>query len=554
MKFELDKVEQEVEESLFLKGEALYAADESFQLNEIEKNIWLAHLEGFEIELQLAGNKTKNFTCECSAYHQDGICGHIIAVILAVRKRRVTKPVAPQPKRRVYKAPKRLTVHTILDSIDNPSLRDFILEYARKDQQFTTALKARFASSVDHLDLEEKYAQLLQTLIKSNQSANHSFSRTGAKKVYDALQILMDQADNDLVEKNFLEVYELARHIIFKLGTVIGRFTSHKNDILSCLERAFLLLIKLSSETIPPALKESMVDTLVEVLRDRHFNFDKIDALFLSLLLKYADYDKLAEEMLPETSRMYRNREMETTIFVYHAAVLYKKKENAELRDLLSRVDKRPWLIMNLVQVSYDWHLYGLTRVFAAHALQSQQPAGVIERIEEILLQVALKEENDKEIKALAGTRLLNTLNINYFDQFKKGNPGKREINKLIKDLNQLPASERKWQLLSAIYEKEERPEDLFELISEVGSLDLLSRFIVPMFAIEPAKTKELSWKILNHFLETHVGRPPSVKTRNFLRHLYVNDMEKLARFLLGNIRKLYGDRNSIEEELGLFR
>jgi hypothetical protein len=554
MKFELSKVEQEVEESLFLAGESLYADHPGFQPKEVEKNIWLAELEGYEIELQITGNKTKNFTCECATYQSEGVCGHIVALILAVRKQKTRQKTAVKPKRRVYRMPKRLTVQTILDSIDNPSLRDFVLEYARKDQQFTTALKARFASSVDHLDLEEKYAQLLSTLLKSNQSANHSFSRQGAKKVYDALQILMDQAENDLVEKNFLEVYELARHIIFKLGTVMGRFSSHKNDILASLERAYLLLIKLSNETIPPALRESMTDTLIEIIRDRHFNFDKIDALFLSLLLKYTDYTKLCEALLPETSRMYRNREMETTIFIYHAAVLQKQKDDKAFAELLERIDKRPWLLMNLIQLSFDWKLFGLTRSLARHAIKAKQPTGVIDKIEELLLQIALKEENAKEVKVLAASKLVSTLNLVYYDHFKKGDPGKREINKLIKSLQQLPPSEKKWQLLSAIYEREERPEALFELIEEVGSLDLLARFVVPMFAIEPKKTKELSWKILNHFLETHVGRPPSVKTRNFLRHLYVNDLEKLARYLLGNIRKVYGDRNSIEEELGLFR
>lgn len=554
MKIELSKIEQEVAESVFLAGESLYAAHGGFQMKEVEKNIWLADLDGFEVELQLSGKKTKNFTCECDTYKKEGICGHIVAVILAVRKQKNKKTSTPRPKKRAYRMPKRLTVQSILDSIDNPSLRDFILDYARKDQQFTTALKARFASSVDHLDLEEKYAQLLQTLLKSNQSANHSFSRSGAKKVYDALQILMDQADNDLVEKNFLEVFELARHIIFKLGKVIGRFTSHKNDILASLERAFLLLLKLSSETIPPALKESMVDTIIEILRERHFNFDKIDTLFLSLQLKYADYQKLADALLPETSRMYRNREMETTIFTYHAAILQKRKDNKAFKALLERVDKRPWLEINLVQLSFDWNLYPLTRALAGHALQAKQPSSVLEKIEELLLQIAIKEENTREIKALAASRLSQTLKLAYYDQFKMGNPGKREINTLIKTLKALPPSEKKWLLLSAIYEKEERLEALFELIDEVGSLDLLARFIVPMFAVEPKQTKALSWKILNHFLETHVGRPPSVKTRNFLRHLYVNDLEKLARFLLGNIRQKYGDRNSIEDELGLFR
>jgi hypothetical protein len=554
MKFALDKLEQEVEESTFLEGEILYADLTNSNIKEVDKNIWLSSIAGNEVELLVTGKKIKNYTCECDTYHHDGICGHIVALILAVRKKKANEKPEPVKQTRSYRSPKRLTVMGILDSIEERALRDFILEYSRKDQQFTTALKARFASSVHHLDLEEKYAQLLQTLLRSNQSANHSISRNGAKKIYDALQTLMDQADNDLAEKNFMEVFELVKNIIGQVAPMIGRFLAHKNDILSSLERAYLLVLKLSNEGIPPALKDNISTFLIEILKGRNFTFPKIEFVYLNLILKYYQSDELAEAFIPETSRMYRNRELETSMFLYHAALLEKRKDKHDFQLLLDRTDKRPWLILSLIESAYDWNLYGLVKKFSKHALKIKQPNGVLERIEEFLLQTAVKEGKTKEQLSFAQSRLLQTLNLNYFDIFKKAEPSEKQIESLIKDLKKLPESERKYTVLSAIFEKEARIDELFELMVETKDVDLLSRFIVPMFQVDARRTKEASWIILNHFLETHVGRPPSVKTRNLLRHLYLNDLEKLARFLLGQIRTKYGDRNSIEEELGLFR
>jgi len=213
MKLHLDKIESQVEEQLVIASEDLLLEESREPMQEVEKNLWLGKFEGKEVEVQTYGRKIRTFTCECDQFFKSKICKHSIASFLEIRKK---KP-APAARKKVKKKPEppqRLTVSTIINNVEQDELVRFLASYARKDQQFTNFLKTRFATRVVLPDTRDKYAKLLGTMIRSNQSANLSFSRGGAKKIHDLLNILIEEIEDEFRGENYLEVFEAARCII----------------------------------------------------------------------------------------------------------------------------------------------------------------------------------------------------------------------------------------------------------------------------------------------------------------------------------------------------
>ncbi|MEL6943545.1 MAG: SWIM zinc finger family protein, partial [Bacteroidota bacterium] len=84
MSFSLDVLEQNVDEIALVQGEELFEQNAVESLQMVEKNLWIAKVTNLEVELKASSRKVEAVTCECEQYRQKGICGHIVAALLAL--------------------------------------------------------------------------------------------------------------------------------------------------------------------------------------------------------------------------------------------------------------------------------------------------------------------------------------------------------------------------------------------------------------------------------------------------------------------------------------
>ena len=52
-----------------------------------ERNIWVAKVDDFEVEMQISPSKVKACSCECNVFLNEKMCGHVAAGLLALRKK-----------------------------------------------------------------------------------------------------------------------------------------------------------------------------------------------------------------------------------------------------------------------------------------------------------------------------------------------------------------------------------------------------------------------------------------------------------------------------------
>ena len=183
MNFLLRHLENEVPESALLEGEALLEGGAVESLHELEKQLWIAQSEGFEVEVQLSGQKVTAGTCECDAFKASGICGHLVGTLLQVRQQQQRQKEKREQKKKATNTPRRLTTGVVLDQVDPAELIDFVREYARTHRNFSIALKARFASSVSNLNSKDKYLQLLDTTINAVRKSDRQITMRGAQRL-----------------------------------------------------------------------------------------------------------------------------------------------------------------------------------------------------------------------------------------------------------------------------------------------------------------------------------------------------------------------------------
>ena len=100
----------------------------------------------------------------------------------------------------------------------------------------------------------------------------------------------------------------------------------------------------------------------------------------------------------------------------------------------------------------------------------------------------------------------------------------------------------------------EEQYEELLTYIGAVRSLDLLQMHDELLLKCCQSEFYELYKNLLTDYLNNHLGRKPSVKTREIIAHLFEINAGRLAEKLMDYLRKNYADRQSLMEELrGVF-
>lgn len=559
-KIHLDKIESQIDSRLVAEGGDLLSASDKFSGKETEKNLWLFKCEDQEIEVQTYGRRVNSYTCECSDFFKTGICVHSTAAFLEIRKRKDASKKTKKPKPEAVYVPKKMTVRVILKEVDQDELVRFIGEYARKDQQFTNALKIRFATQVDAVDLKDKYAQLFHTVIRTNRGANQSITRSGAKKIFDSIGLLLEQVQDEFRGGNYVEVFEASKNIIEKITPIFDQVSAHVNDLQSLVERAYTLIIRMLDEPISPELRMSISRFMVVCIRQYYFNYKKIGRLFLSCLLKLIIETKnrviLVQVLESETVRNFHNREIEAKLFFFYAAVAEKSNDKSMKKEVLSRIQERSWLMRNAVDVAVEFGRTDVVKLLTENAFKNSSQAKNHGRFDEFRLKIALQEESKTEVALFAAKRLLESLNFSYFELFRKNfEDESQEVPALIKKVEKLADSKDKAHCLAAIYASEKMGEKLFRLIEKTPEdLELLKKHAGLLYTFDKKRIREIVWHNIDEYLQSHIGNPSAVFVRNFIRELHKNDAGNVAKQLVRLLAEKYQSRQSLMDELFIFR
>jgi len=123
----LDFLESSLPESIFLLAEEILEKDVIEERESQVKNLRLFTSESYEVEVLTTPTYIKSYTCECDIFVSEGLCEHIGAALLAIRRKRTEKTQKKKQPAKRNNLSKRLSIDAIIKHIDPDILMSFII-------------------------------------------------------------------------------------------------------------------------------------------------------------------------------------------------------------------------------------------------------------------------------------------------------------------------------------------------------------------------------------------------------------------------------------------
>ncbi len=516
-------------------------------LREVEKHFWVALVatdEGqYETEIMISPHKIKAFTCECFGEGRRLICPHIAAALLKLRQFLDQRAEERRLKaeQHIHKEKSRLTVQDALANATPEAVTEFVLEYARRDRDFSLALKTWFAGLVTAA--ENPYLLVLDSVIpKSKTIREPDFRRL--RKTLDELSM---QADNALKTHNYYAVFQVNAAIIQKISIFLPRVDEARYAILLAnYQDALSQLLTLQQENTAQELRDAAWDLLYEQGCSGHAPPESERDLirFLSSTAKDPKRFDLYNRLFDETPAPAPS-------FILHlfVASLAERGAATAVVRVLDDYFEHPDLAKNAILTLYYLRYWEAATLASEAFLKKEVLTTASQReLEDIILYIS-EQTNDKVRQVrLLRQRFLLTGSFDVYEKLKQRSGTKWDT--IRQELATTLQKKGEPHKLAAMYALEKDREALALLLENENDLHQFQRFESIFIPEDRAFIRDRYVALLVAYLADHFGQPAAAHVRLQLAVLLQKGEPELVREIIQVITTHYPDRPSLPEEL----
>lgn len=533
-----------------LVGEKLFEEGKVTRLFENEPHLWIASVDGFEVEMQITPSRVKACSCECDQFEREKMCGHLAAGLLNLRRKlseKISQPrLSQRPKQLAYQ---KLTVNAILDSVTQDELAAFVRNFARSNKQFSLALRAKFAAKVPLYDNREKFGQLLDSAISSYRKTNDRISVAGGRQLHKLLEELLGQADDALALEHFAEAWAMLSAIIGRFSPIIKKLEGDENPLHVPLEQAFTKINQLAALNIPPDLKEEISLFCSEEFNRPAYRLNGFSGQLLGIWTAMATDIEVCQQVLQAVDLELAKPKSDSN---YKAALILAKlpllarpgmdKANEAFTFECLSEPARLLQVVNAVEPSGDFRPIKAL-VEKGHRLIAD--ADMKARLEEVLLQIAQLEGQKDVIATISRQKFLETRDFAFYEQCRAHHKGNWDnfLKKLMAELIGRYDFRQNINTIATILGRENKHDDLLRLLDEQHSLDLLLQFDHYLLKSKPKEIVKLYENLLKEFLTDHLGLKASQRLRSVFTHLSKRGANDMAERLYLSIKAAFPKR-----------
>ncbi|TXK36897.1 hypothetical protein FVR03_16530 [Pontibacter qinzhouensis] len=292
----LQNFESDIYSTILQRGKQYYSQKTVVWLEETEENIWQAEVEGsetYEVELMLVDKEEiSDYSCDCP--YDGEMCKHVVAVLYAVRAE-LKKPRSKQQDRKVG----RNVFENLLQSISLKEYQDFIRHYVAKDKDFKTEFELFFADKDERIDVEKKYGDLIQKIIRKHSDHGYVDYRASYSLSRDMDKLLA--SGNDFVKKyNYQDAFSFAKAVLKPMMETITQADDSSGNLGETLNNIIELIEDIANaEEATLELKLEVFEFLQQELSDKqYFDYGDMGYELFSVYENLAIQLRLSEEFL----------------------------------------------------------------------------------------------------------------------------------------------------------------------------------------------------------------------------------------------------------------
>ena len=548
LNFKLADLETHLPDLDRLAGERLLEQDALKGLTETERHLWTARVKGHEPEVQISPGRVRAVSCDCDTFAERKSCAHVAALLLRVRvDRPAPKPVKPRTA-------KRLSVPAILETADESDLRNFLLQYAKRDTAFALALKARFASNVRLADNREKYRRLIDGTVRTARKAGGSYQPRALKKTFPVLQELLGQADDAVARGSFVDATDILQAFIPRVSSLVPQSPELADALRLLVLSAFARLDQLLDRFPAPALRETLWTFGIEELEKNFYRRAELLEPLFALLLRLADEGEKREALLAvldeQLQRPFAVPAQRHALLSVKLDLLRRSGAADAVKQLLLENLDSPKLLTAMVRAELDRENPTVALELGEAGLAKLTDRWAVNALEDLLLDAAEALGDRERVERYGSARFLTSFNFEYFDRMEAALSAEQWKDRLEAALLNGTSTARRTRAIADWYVRTKQPERLLTLLQEHPDLDLLERHARTLYAFSPKETVDLLRSLTKRYLDSHLGVVPARRIETLLQALHRQNLSGTASKLADYLKRQYPKRKSLLEVL----
>lgn len=551
--------------AILKRGQNYFDNGNILQLNRGSNGTWYAEVEGnygnYEVEIE-ADNKINvtNYYCDCP--YDGAVCKHIVAVALAINEKN-TIPISSD------KVPQGESWEQLIKDAKPKDLRNFMLDYGVKNQDFRHQIKLTFSKPVSVQDADNipYYQSQINGIFENYEYHGFIDYRSAHKAMRDVAQF-QNKADEYFEKGNLNEAFCISAAIAMEAVVAIQEMDDSSGECGGAIYESFRVIENILNSKISAELKERIFNWLyVQVQNSDYRNYgvgDSLEPLFfetaaslkqMDIAYKFIDVKIIQLDKEDGWSKKYylqsylgqkinllqsedRTEEADHIIDTY---LHFEKFRQIKVEQALSEnnPEKAEKLILDGIKV----------------AEQDNAP-GTVHQWKDQLLELYKQQKKAFKYNKLARELFVeNTSNIKYFRIYRQTSPKDGWEDKRNKLIAELKNKKRGYYSgislddLAQIYIEEQMIDELFEIVSSSNSIHAIIKYTNHLKSKYPAELLEY-YKAAIEIQAEQTGRNVYVELVQYLKQ-----MAKLkgglpaAKALKESLLDKYKNRPAMKEE-----
>lgn len=550
------------------RGQNYFDNGNILQLNQGSNGTWYAEVEGnygnYEVEVK-ADNDSESADYYCDCPYDGAICKHVAAVALAINEENSIVISSGD------KEPNEENWEQLIKDAKPEDLRNFMLDYGVKNQDFRHQVKLAFSKpvSVQNVNNIPYYQSQINGIFDNYDYRGFIDYRNSFKAMNEITQFQI-KADDYYSKGNLNEAFCISAAIAMEGVNAIRYMDDSSGQCGGAIIEAFQVIENILNEDIAAELKEKIFNWLHEQVQNSDYN-------------SYGVGDSL-ESLFYETAASLKKMDIAYKFIDTKIIHLDKEEGWSKKYHLQSYLGQKVYLLQsegrteeadNIIDTYLHFENFRQIRVEQAFFTNSPKEAvrlildgikiaqqddapGTVHRWKDQLLETYKQQKEAFKYNKLARELFVDyTSDIKYFKIYKQTSPRggwEENRNQLIAELKNKKRgyySGISLNDLAKIYIEEQMIDELFEIVSSSNSIHTIIEYTDHLKSKYPAELLEY-YKAAIEIQAEQTGRNVYISIVQYLKRMAtLKGGLFAAKALKVSLLDKYKNRRAMKEEFG---
>ncbi|MBU0488943.1 MAG: SWIM zinc finger family protein [Bacteroidetes bacterium] len=488
--------------AIFERGNDYFTNGNITDLQQLRSGEWIASVEGnyddYSVVVNLdKNNNIDNYQCNCP--FDRAICKHVTAVLLAIKK----EQAAPTPSKR-NNPPEW---ECVIMNTPEKELRDFLLNFAKKDRDFQHDLVVHLSASSKKIN-PEKYKAIVSRIFNEAGGRNGFIDYRNMFSTMRKINDLLSRAQEHISKGNLHEAFSIVSAVAPECIIAIEDMDDSNGECGGAINDSFDISSEILCACKDVELSNTIFDWLfVQIQNPAYSDYgcnEALDAVFWDwvntptrIAIAYQFIDEQLGRVKTETG--WCSRYKATKYLKYKIQLLSSEGRLDEVNKIIEdnlhlnefremRIDEA--LSRNDIDGAIQHIHEGI-----AQAKNDNHP-GIVHQLKNKLLDLYKSQNDSKNTRLLSKELFLENKNsITYYKVYKGTFSDDEWVGSCAEMIDELQKTAKgnywgtKFQSeLAAIYIEESMWNKLFGMVKQANNIELVerySKYLVPHFSDE---------------------------------------------------------------------